>query len=653
VCGIAGLYRTEQAADARLHSLKGMLAHLRHRGPDEMGYYCDDAIAMGTARLSIVDLETGQQPITDASGRFWIVFNGEIYNHTELRGKLVDLGFRFTSRSDTEVLLAAWIGWGPDSLLRLNGAFAFAIFDKQERSLVIARDRFGKRPLYYIRHAEGLVFGSEMKSFLAYEQFRFEFDGQQLSSIFQTWTPLEHQSGYRSVHQVPAGAYLVAAGNSTQIIRYATLGFASSARSITEGQAVELVRETLSSSVRLRLRADVEAGAYLSGGIDSAIVAHLIAENRPGAVKTFSISFEDAEFDERSDQQLISSFLGSDHAQLNISATDIVESFPQALWHAEVPVFRTAFVPMFLLSKFVRAHGLKIVLTGEGADEAFLGYDIFKETLLREQWASLELAEKQRRVARLYPYLRRFGEYDQVALVALFNQFSQDAAAPFFSHELRFHNSKLSGRLLQGASDALHNLRSHVEDIGRFESLTPVQRAQWLEYKTLLGGYLLSTQGDRMSLAHSVENRCPFLDPNVVELASASNLKFNDGFDEKYLLKKAFAGNLPERILTKPKQPYRAPDASAFLKCRPDYLEYLRSEHELKKLDVVDTRFSLAFVNRMLAKSPEQVSQAENQAFLFLLSVALLHRRFIERPTAAPDSIDSLLVRRIDGRVRA
>jgi asparagine synthase (glutamine-hydrolysing) len=239
--------------------------------------------------------------------------------------------------------------------------------------------------------------------------------------------------------------------------------------------------------------------------------------------------------------------------------------------------------------------------------------------------------------------------------VSLFNQLAQDPSEMFFSHALRFHNSKLSGRLLRkNDTDALQFLSMRMRELHvEFSRLSTVQRAQWLEFKTLLSGYLLSTQGDRMSLAHGVENRCPFLDPSVIELACATNLKFNDGHTEKYLLKKAFAGRLPDRILNKPKQPYRAPDASAFLRHRPDYLECVQSEHELKKVDGLDTDFCVAFMKKILAKAPEKVSQAENQAFLFLLSLTLLNRLFVERKGAVPAGIESLLVRQIDGRVHA
>lgn len=634
-----------------MECLKRMLAHIQHRGPDEMGYYFDDTVAIGAARLSIVDVEAGQQPFGDTLGRYWIAFNGEIYNYRELREELIDLGFGFTSASDTEVLLNAWIAWGTRALERLNGPFAFCIFDRTSRTLALARDRFGKRPLYYLHDGQGLVFGSEMKCFLGLEGFRFAFDEEQLASLFRIWTPLDDRAPYRGIHQVPAGSCLMVGPDSLATVRYATLDLNCPAAEVSEAEAAECVREVLFRSVARRVSGQAEVGTYLSGGIDSAIVSLLATQSAANTrLKSFSIAFEDEEFDESADQRLLASFLHSEHYTLRVTARDIVDAFESALWHAEVPVFRTAFVPMFLLSKVVRESGLKVVLSGEGADEAFLGYDIFKETALRQAWKQSDAATNHMRLSRMYSYLSGFRSYDPAAVAALFERFARKEMTPFFSHEIRFHNSNLAGRLLGYACDPLRPLRMHLEAASReVESLSSLQRAQWLECKTLLGGYLLSTQGDRMSMAHGVESRCPFLDPEVMRVACATNLRFGDVYEEKPLLKKAFEKVLPERILRKRKQPYRAPDASAFVRCRPEYLERLCSEHELKKVGVLNTKVCQSFVNRILSTPPESISQAENQALLFLLSVTVLHAQFVERGRGPPPDIDALLTKRIQG----
>ena len=655
MCGIAGLFNAQPIAEARVECLKRMLASIRHRGPDEMGYYFDEMVAMGTARLSIIDVKDGQQPIGDPSGRYWICFNGEIYNYRELRVELIGRGRSFRTNSDTEVLLHAWIEWGPRALERLNGPFAFAIYDRFKQSLVLARDRYGKRPLFYIRDQGGIVFGSEMKCFLPYDRFKFEFDEAQLASIFRVWTPIEDQSGYRGISQVPAGAYLSVDATSTRLATYAPLELSPPPSQLAEPELLDHLRQGLSDSVQLRLRSDVEVGVYLSGGLDSAIVAQLIAENRPGTLKSFSVEFDDGKFDESDDQQIMARHLGTDHERLRITNQDIVEAFPEALWHAEVPVFRSAFVPMFLLSKLVSDAGIKVVMTGEGADEAFLGYDIFKETLLRSDWDLLDQATRQHRLIHLYPDFPGPDKDRPAAAQAFIDQLCEEEGTDsLFSHQVRFNSSRLSKELLKQGFNGLRPLADAVAASSSVGSVrAALQGAQWLEFKTLLGGYLLSTQGDRMSAAHSVENRCPFLDPNVVALGCATTPRFYDGVNEKYLLRKSFAGRLPREILLKRKRPYLSPDASAFLNEEPDYLELIRSETELKKVDALNPGFCLAFMDRLTSAPRNTLRQADNQTFMFLLSTALLQRRFVSEPAAPLGSIDDILVRTIDGRTLA
>lgn len=628
MCGIAGLYESDFGAD-RLAVLKRMLARIEYRGPDEMGYYIDDRAALGTARLSIVDAAGGSQPLADASERYWIAFNGEIYNYRELGAQLRSLGHRFATAADTEVALYAWIAWGSSALARFNGPFALAIYDRLSGSLMLARDRFGKRPLYYSRLVGAIAFASEMKCLLECAPLDFQFDVQQLASIFRTWTPIDAQSGFKSVLQVPAGTFLTVNGRSTELHSYTTLTFGGAEPGLEEQEGKERVYQALRASVQRRVCADHDVGVYISGGLDSAIIARLVAEHARGSIKSFSIAFEDSELDESDEQRAIASFLGCDHRTLVIGDSEIVETFPQALWHAEVPVFRTAFVPMFLLSRLVRDRGLKVVLTGEGADEVFLGYDIFKETLLRQAWSHIEAPARLARLRLLYPYLKHFGPENQAALYGYFEQFARRPDTQLFSHELRFQGSGLATRLLHPQGGGLRPLLDSIAAAGeRYEGYSGIQRAQWLEFKTLLGGYLLSTQGDRMALAHGVENRCPFLDSDVVALGGAVNLRFDDGFNEKYILKRAFAGELPAWVLSRNKQPYRAPDAAPFLRHKPAYLEKIQSESELRKIEVLDSRSCAAFVARVSAKPVQDITPAENQAFLFLLSTALLHGQF-------------------------
>lgn len=615
-----------------------MLSSIQHRGPDEAGYYLDDGVAMGTVRLAIIDQASGSQPMADPAERYWICFNGELYNHVELRAELSGLGRPFRTKSDTEVVLQAWIQWGPGCFARFNGAFALAIRDTRTGTLVLARDRYGKRPLFYAEQDGALLFASEMKAFTAYPGFRHEFDARELASVYALWAPLPDHTPFRGIRQVPMGGFLTIAGSRRTVALYEELRVDGPAFEGDEKEAVAFVRETLRKSVEVRLRSDVEVGVYLSGGLDSSIVTKLATELSAHQVRTFSVEFEEKSFDESSSQRLVASHLGTLHSSLPVSHRDIADAFVDAVWHAEVPAFRTSFVPMYLLSRHVRDARIKTVLSGEGADEAFLGYSLFRETMLRESWNDLPEDERIRRLGGLHPELAHFGSARKAHLLGLFQQFSTERVPGLFSHELRYQNGKFATRLLKDPGDPLEPIRELVRNTPGYDGLTSVQKAQWIEYKTLLSGYLLATQGERASLAHGVENRCPFLDPAVVRAAASVNLRYDDGYDEKAMLKKAFSDDLPQWTVNRPKQPYRAPGSAVFKDQRPDYLELLLSDTELRKIECVDPVFAGKLVAKIMRTPVEEISTKEDQAFVYLLSTAVLNRQFVlgeERHMAA------------------
>ena len=620
-----------------------------------MGYYYDTRVALGTARLSIIDLASGQQPMCDETQRYWITYNGEVYNYIELREELEASGVAFSTRSDTEVVLKAWIAWGESSLARLNGGFAFAIYDRREGSLFLVRDRYGKRPLFYVRVGNELIFGSEIKSFIAHGGVPVEFDPVQLASIFTVWTPLPNQSGYKGINQVPGGAYMTIRGSDVTIRDYYALSFQSDPWTGTFEEATEQTRKELSEAVRLRLRSDVEVGTYLSGGLDSSITTLLAVEHSQRTVHSFSISFEEAEFDESRDQDAVSDYLGTEHCTVRISNDDIVAAFPEALWHAEVPVFRTAFVPMYLLSRRVHDTGIKVVLTGEGADEAFIGYNIFKETIIRSRWnTDLSKARKVELISGLYPYLNHFSPENADALIALYERYAVERRHGLFSHEMRFDTSNFATRLLQDKVDGYSPISRYLEERhDEFNRLPDYQKAQWIEYKTLLMGYLLSTQGDRVSFGNSVETRCAFLDPRVVEWAWRLPLdwKLNGLQNEKFILKEAYRTRLPDCVTSKPKNPYRAPEATAFVHSErpPDYLDAILSDSEMQDDEILDRTFLRKLLTKIRKSPPSQISHRENHAFMFALSLMLL-RDMISRGPGQFDvgTISSILVKKIN-----
>ncbi len=655
MCGIAGFIdQPEALSDARAH-LRRMLSAIRHRGPDEQGLFFDERVGLANARLSIIDLATGQQPMRTPDGRHVLVFNGEIFNYRELRAELEALGDRFVTTSDTEVLLHALVRWGEGALPKLEGQFAFVLHDRRERTTLMARDRFGERPLFYRRDGVALTFASEIKAIFALPGVSRALSREHLGRLFVLWTSLPTETCFEGIEQLAPGHVGLLEGGVLTTRRYHHFPRVPDQPIRDLGEAVERTRAALERSVELRLRSDVEVGTYSSGGLDSTITTYLAQKAHTHPVRTFAIGFEDAEYDETPYQEEVARHFGTRHHTVKIAKRDIAEVFPEVVWHAETALFRTAPAPMYLLAREVRRQGLKVVLTGEGADEAFLGYDIFKETLLRAGFD--DFATPDDRIARvrgMYPYLRHFKEENAGALVRAFAQHKTARDPALFSHEMRFANAQFATRLGPSGEGAEARLAAWM---GRtdpeFAQRGALERAQLLEYHTLLHGYLLSSQGDRMSSAWGVEGRCPFLDASVVEVAASIDpeLRLAGGTDEKHVLKAAFRDVLPTSITTRPKQPYRAPDAHTFTSAQGvAWIDAALDPAAWTRTGVFEASAVAPFVERMRSLPAERIGPREDHAFVLLLSTVLLHQQFVEAlPVSAFERPLALAVE-IDGR---
>jgi len=409
MCGIVGTVNLTQASPIEEDVLRQMLALIRHRGPDEFGIYLDERVGIGSARLSIIDLGGGQQPITNEDETLWIVFNGEIFNYIELRPELEARGHRFATNSDTEVILHLYEEYGPDCLHHLNGQFAIAVWDKKDQTLFLARDRIGIRPLFYTIADGALIFGSEIKTILADPRVAAEIDPVSLDQVFTYWSPLSPRTIFKNIVAVPPGHYVLVKQGNVSVELYWEPDFPDAAGTAAKQSledTVEEFRELLVDATKIRLRADVPVGAYLSGGIDSSVIAAIIRNYTSNRLDTFSIAFDDPEFDESMYQYQMADFLGTDHQVIQSSYQDIGRIFPDVVWHAETPMIRTAPAPMFLLSGLVRENNFKVVLTGEGADEFLAGYNIFKEAKVRRFWARQPASNlRPLLLKRLYPYI--------------------------------------------------------------------------------------------------------------------------------------------------------------------------------------------------------------------------------------------------------
>jgi len=535
--------------------IRAMCDRIRHRGPDDEGFHVDGPCGIGMRRLSIIDLSTGHQPISNEDGSVWVVFNGEIYNYQELRQDLISRGHRFVTNSDTETLVHLYEEYGEQSVAMLRGMFVYAIWDARRRALFISRDRFGKKPLYYAEVGGGIVFGSELKCLrgcgvpleIDDEAFRLYF---LLSYIPDPWSP------YKAVRKLPAGSWMrcYADGRREQGTYWKLPEPAEDAPTdLTEDEAAERVRELFDESVRLRLIADVPLGAFLSGGIDSSAIVASMALQTSEPVKTFSIGFEEAEFNELPYAAMIARKYGTDHHEI-IVRPDSVDLVTKIGRYFDEPLGDSAAVPTFIVSEFAARH-VKVVLTGDGGDEIFGGYDSFFE-MERLSWADATPQAFRSALSWIgdkLPYsaygknflrmisrpsaLERYFEYATTPYFVRQQLVAPEWMAPgdqaFFEREMR---------------ECLASRHSHV-----------LTQAMYFEATAKLTGDML-VKVDRMSMANSLEVRCPLLDHVLAEHAArlphAWKIRGRSG---KRIFVKAMGDRLPRELLERPKHGFGVP----------------------------------------------------------------------------------------------
>jgi asparagine synthase (glutamine-hydrolysing) len=618
-----------------------MAAAIRHRGPDGYGFLSGARVGFAHVRLSIVDLAGGAQPLASEDGRVVTTYNGEVYNYKELTQELHAKGHHFRTVSDTEVLVHGWEEWGPQLFDRLNGQFAFALHDRATGEVILVRDRFGVRPLFYAMRDGDLVFGSEVKALFASGEVEPEADVQGLDEIFTFWGTVPPRTPFKGVQQIPPGHYAVWRDGRLSVRRWYDLEYPAARHEPTT--AIQELDELMRGSVAFRLR-DVPVGGYLSGGLDSSITCALASAASPFTLRTFSVAFEDPVFDERAWQNTLASEIGSRHAVSLIAARDIASDFPSVIRHTETPLLRTAPVPMYQLAKLTRERGIKVVLTGEGADELFLGYDLFKEVSVRLFCARRpDSTARTTLFNRVYPYLpgaSRGGEFWQNFFLG-----AGTPDDPLFSHLPRFQltarTKEFYGSAMHdglGKRDVLQELRDTLPPA--FTSWSPLNRAAYLEMTTLLSPYLLSSQGDRMGMAHAVEGRYPFLDHRLFEfsarLPTTSKLL---GLKEKEILRRWAADVVPPSIRKRGKQPYRAPDAPSFFgSAAPAWVD-----EALDPRSPVFGYFDPAKVEGLFrrARRGQATGFRENQAIVAILSTHLWHEQFLMPAVMEPLAVEA------------
>ncbi|MES9945698.1 MAG: asparagine synthase (glutamine-hydrolyzing) [Candidatus Thiodiazotropha sp.] len=640
MCGIAGILNLRDGVAPSRSELEGMIHAVHHRGPDGYGYYCHDKVGLAHARLSIIDLAGGDQPIHNEDQSVQVVFNGEIFNYVELTEQLKKQGHRFYTHSDTEVIVHLYEEYAERFVDHLNGQFAIALWDSTKQKLILARDRTGIRPLFTIETGGRLYFASEVKSLFAHPGISRQINLTALQEVFTFWTTLPPNSLFESVEVVPPGHLMVIENGSTHLSRYWDWSYPN--EHIDHDKSVadwsEELKTLMIDSVRLQLRSDVPVGAYLSGGLDSSVLTSLIKNFTDTPLRTFSIGFEDEEFDESGFQKDLVDYLGTNHTHVLCKRSDIGAAFPRVISHTESAIVRTAPTPLMLLSGAVREAGYKVVLTGEGADEVFGGYDIFKEAKVRRFWSHApDSTWRPLILQRLYPYLKHSPTTSGAFSKRFFQQGMEHLDKPYFAHIPRWATTQ---RIMQFFSD---EARAAVKQPIGFDTINrilpaeidawkPLNRDQYIEANTLLSGYLLSSQGDRVAMANSIEGRYPFLDHRVIEFAATLPSRYKImGLNEKYMLKQTMQGLIPESIRKRSKQPYRAPDSQSFFNGETplEYVAYLLSEERIRKAGYYNPKT----VNLLLKKCArgKALGFADNMAFVGILSSMLVDELFIEQ----------------------
>jgi len=650
MCGITGICNLNGPASISSELLARMIDVLHHRGPDETGIYLDDWVGLGHARLSIIDLSGGSQPIHNEDGTLWIVYNGEVFNYPELREGLLAKGHSFATSTDTEVILHLFEEKGPECVHELNGQFAFAIWNTREKELFLARDRIGIRPLYYTLHKNRLIFASEVKSIFMNDDIERRIDPVAMDQIFTFWTTLPGRTVFQGIHELPPGHSLQVRNGKIETRKYWEIPFFPPQEQIDwpVEKLIESIKELLHDAIRIRLRADVPVGCYISGGLDSSGITTWVHDNFNNQLRTFGIHFEEKAFDESRFQSHMVSLLKTDHTNLLATNEMIGNAFPEVIWHCEKPLLRTAPVPLFLLSKVVRDNGFKVVLTGEGADEVFGGYDIFRETLVRKFWSRQpESRYRPLLLQKLYPDIFIDPRLKHT-LHTFFGKGIDQPENDFFSHMIRWENtSRAKIFFSKELRDAIGNYNGYEElrdSLPKaFQTWDTLAKAQFLEMNVFLSNYLLSSQGDRVAMSHSVEIRLPFLDYRLIEFMARVPSKWKiSGLKEKYLLKKLFKGILPDLILARTKHPYRAPIQQSLVNENVSNFRGQLSDTYLGETKLFDVEKVGRLLNRI--QKTHRSTEVDGMAIAGILSSQLLYEQFISRfsftpPTQKPPTL--------------
>jgi asparagine synthase (glutamine-hydrolysing) len=619
MCGICGF----NWDDERL--ISGMTDEMVHRGPDQHGVYCDEGISLGHRRLSIIDLsEQGRQPMSNEDGSLQLVFNGEIYNFQELRKELQQKGHTFSSRADSEVIIHAYEEYGVESVNRLRGMFAFAIWDRTKKTILAARDRIGIKPLYYYSDNGKLVFGSEIKSILCHSEISRTLNHQALYDYLGFEFVPAPDTMFKNINKLPAGHYLLFSQGRLEVKQYWDLSFRSDNGRMSYEDAVEKQRELLDYAVKSHLISDVPLGVFLSGGLDSSAIVAMMRRHIPGRLRTFTIGYEDKTFSELEYAQQVADHFETDHQVLMIDNLK-PEYVEKALWHLDEPMTDLSAVPLFLLCEQAKKH-VTVCLSGEGADESFAGYDRFKASRLNRFYSLLPGPIRRHVIGKIVASLP--DQPQKKGAINMLKRFMEGSDLSAEAHHLRwqyFSDNRLEQCLFtddfkgKATFDPFRQIRNQMS---KCDAEDIVNREIYLDTRFMMTDSVLM-KVDKMSMASSLEVRVPLLDHVFVEfLASLPGSWKLKGMRTKHVFRSALTGILPDNIVNRGKQGYSLPVKHLL---RNEFKQYMIDL--LNGSRIVRDNMNIDHVNRLINEHVA-MKHNHNHTLWALINVAIWGERF-------------------------
>jgi asparagine synthase (glutamine-hydrolysing) len=633
MCGIAGIIAIDRLAPEDRGRVTAMRDIIAHRGPDDAGVFVDERAALGHRRLSIVDLAAGHQPLANEDETIWIVFNGEIYNHADIRPELESAGHRYRTRSDTETIIHAYEQWGDACVERLRGMFAFAIWDARRRRLLLARDRLGVKPLYWSRTGDRLLFGSEIKALLSSGLIQPCADEARLPELLSTRYLSGTGTLFKGIERLLPGHTLAFENGIVSVRQYWDIPTGrhdapAPAGGRRDRDIVREFRDRLEEAVRVRLMADVPLGMFLSGGLDSSAIAALMAGMIDRPLQTFSVAFDHRAFSELDYARQVARAIKADSHEVVVSEDDFFEALPRLIWHEDEPLAHPSSVPLFFVSDLARQHGVKVVLTGEGSDELLAGYGKYPRALVNWRAAAaygvlphpLRAWIADRVVPRLPRSIRRYASRSFVSV-------ERTPEAMFFDNfaaiGLARQRALLTSRFGATTPEQAYGASRAYFDRPNGASTT-LDRLLYADLKTYLVELLMKQ--DQMSMAASIESRVPFLDHHLVEFAAAlpARLKLR-GFTTKRILREAIRSLLPPAILSRRKMGFPVPFAMWMRGPRADVVRDVLLDGRTRQRGIVEP----SAIDRLLDAHASGAAEA-GDAIWSLLNLELWYRTFID-----------------------